>query len=187
MLIQLAKISNAYSTIIAVASIKHEKVLKSYGADSVYDYHDNGVIEKITKRYPNIQHLVDAVSDGKGSIKSVASCASLKEQSLIVQLTNFFDVEALLGTRRDNVKIEGTLVYLITGREVSYGTTKFSKNLKYRETAIDFINFITPKIVKGELHHIPAKIFKNGLREIPQILDDICKGTYSGIKLVATL
>ncbi|AQZ17468.1 hypothetical protein BZL39_M00180 [Zygosaccharomyces parabailii] len=118
MLIQLAKISGAYDSIIAVASKKHEKILKRYGADSVYDYHDNDVIAKITQAYPNIKHFIGAVSDGKSLIRDVTRCAS-KEQSVIIQLTNFFDVGALLGIKEENIKIESTLVYLITGHDVS--------------------------------------------------------------------
>lgn len=74
MLIQLAKISGAYDSIIAVASKKHEKILKRYGADSVYDYHDNDVIAKITQAYPNIKHFIGAVSDGKSLIRDVTRC-----------------------------------------------------------------------------------------------------------------
>lgn len=49
-------------------------------------------------------------------------------------------------------------------------------NPEYKTAGIKFIKFINAKINDGEIHHIPVKIYKNGLDDIPQLLDDIKHG-----------
>lgn len=98
----MAKKFVARSCLITLASINHGKTLKSYGVESIYEYHNNFVVEKITKTYFIIQHLVDSVSDEKNRIRSSATCAALMKQAHTVQLTNIFNVDAFLDVKRDD-------------------------------------------------------------------------------------
>ncbi|KAJ4135331.1 Zinc-binding oxidoreductase alcohol dehydrogenase, partial [Fusarium falciforme] len=72
--------------IIVVASRKHEKLLKEYGADELFDYHDADVIEQIKKKYNNIPYLVDCVSNTE-TIQQVYKCAADDLDATVVQLT----------------------------------------------------------------------------------------------------
>lgn len=186
MLIQLAKKLNGFSKIIVVASRKHEKLLKEYGADELFDYHDADVIEQIKKKYNNIPYLVDCVSNTE-TIQQVYKCAADDLDATVVQLTVLTEKDIKEEDRRQNVSIEGTVVYLIGGNDVPFGTFTLPADPEYKEAAIKFIKFINPKINDGEIHHIPVKVYKNGLDDIPQLLDDIKHGRNSGEKLVAVL
>ncbi|EGA77217.1 YNL134C-like protein [Saccharomyces cerevisiae Vin13] len=186
MLIQLAKKLNGFSKIIVVASRKHEKLLKEYGADELFDYHDADVIEQIKKKYNNIPYLVDCVSNTE-TIQQVYKCAADDLDATVVQLTVLTEKDIKEEDRRQNVSIEGTLLYLIGGNDVPFGTFTLPADPEYKEAAIKFIKFINPKINDGEIHHIPVKVYKNGLDDIPQLLDDIKHGRNSGEKLVAVL
>ncbi|EDO16248.1 hypothetical protein Kpol_505p25 [Vanderwaltozyma polyspora DSM 70294] len=184
-LIQLAKKLNGYTKIIAVASKKHEATLKSYGADEVFDYHDEDVIDQIKAKYNNIQHLIDGVSNPQ-TLNQIYQCAADKEEATVMQLVTM-DIETVEESlRRDNVKVTGTMLYLAAGKEVPFGTITMPANPGYRKAAVDFVNFINPKINDGEIRHIPVKVFKNGLEDIPTMLEDIKEGKNSGEKYVAT-
>ncbi|CAI4035977.1 hypothetical protein SMKI_14G1880 [Saccharomyces mikatae IFO 1815] len=186
MLIQLAKKLHGFSKIIVVASRKHEKQLKDYGADELFDYHDADVIEQIKKKHNNLTYLVDCVSNTE-TIQQVYKCAADDLDATIIQLTTLTEKNIKEEDRKQNVSIEGTLLYLIGGNDVPFGTFTLPADPQYKAAAIKFIEFINPKINDGEIYHIPVKVYKNGLEDVPQLLDDIKHGRNSGEKLVAVL
>ena len=185
-LIQLAKKMYCYTKIVAVASKKHESILKQYGADEIFDYHDEDVIEQIRAKYPNLQHCIDAVSNEQ-TIQQVYRCTPDKLPTTIVQLMTFTEESISPEERKTNVKIDGTLLYLATGHEIPFGSITLPSSPTYRAAVINFVRFINPKINSGEIHHIPIKVYSNGLEEIPKILEAIKTGKNSGEKLVTVL
>lgn len=186
LLIQVAKKLHGYKKIIAVASKKHEAHLKSYGADDVFDYHDADVIEQIKNKYPDIQNLVDCVSNND-TIKQVYAVASETKPATIVQLTTLSINDIPESERKDNKTIVGCLLYCASGEEIPFGAFTLPANPEFREKVIKFIEFISPKVIAGDIHHIPVKVYKNGLNDVQQILDDIQHNRNSGEKLVAVL
>lgn len=185
-IIQLAKKLHGYTKIIAVASKKHESVLKSYGADEVFDYHDADVIEQIKKKYPDIQTLVDCVSN-EDTIKQVYKVASDDKPATILQLTTLSIENIPKEERKDNKKIVGSLLYLATGEDIPFGAFTLPADQAYRNGVIEFIEFINPKVNAGEINHIPVKVHEGGLNDVQQMLNDIKSGKNSGQKLVAVL
>ena len=184
-LIQLAKKLHGYSKIVVVASRKHEAQLKAYGADELFDYHDADVIDQIKAKYPNIQHLIDCVSNPQ-TIQQVYKCASDSKPATVLQLVTFSIKDIKPEDRRDNVKSIGTLLYVAAGHDVPFGTMTLPKDLVYREDTAKFIHFINPKLQSGDIHHIPVKIY-HGLEGAVQITDDIKNDRNSGEKLVSVL
>lgn len=186
LLIQLAKKTHAYSKIIAVASKNHEELLKKFGADDVFDYHDEDIVEQIKSKYNNIQHLVDAVSE-ESTIQQVYKCAADDIPVTLMQLV-FLSVENIKPEdRRENIKIIGTLIYLVTGSEVPIGEYNFPANPVYRRDVACFVNFIAPKIQEGSIYNIPVRIHRDGLEGTPYLIDKLRKGQVKGEKLVTVL
>ncbi|KAK5781721.1 uncharacterized protein PWA37_004620 [Arxiozyma heterogenica] len=183
-LIQIAKQINGYSKIIVVASKKHEQILKEYGADELFDYHDENVIEQIKSKYPNIQHLVDCVSNTT-TIQQTYKCASEDHDATILQLVTLSINDIKPEDRRNNKKIIGTLLYKAGGHDVPFGSFTLPADPEYRKDTHEVIKFLNPKLDKGDIHHIPIKVYSNGLCDIPQIMDDIKNNRNSGEKLVA--
>ncbi|CCF60311.1 hypothetical protein KAFR_0J02470 [Kazachstania africana CBS 2517] len=185
-LIQLVKKLNAYSKIIVVASQKYEKQLKDFGADEVFDYHDPDVISKIKSKYKNIQHLIDAVSNEQ-TIQQVYKCACDDLPATVMQLV-FLNIEHIKPEdRRENVKIIGTIVYLVTGTPITMGPYNFPANPRYRKDIIRFVKFIIPRIVEGDIQHMPVTISNNGLEDVPELIDLVRKGKASNEKFVTIL
>lgn len=186
LLIQVAKKIHGFTKIVTVASKKHEAQLKTYGADEVFDYHDADVIEQIKKKYPDLQIVVDCVSN-ENTIKQVYKCATESKSATIVQLTHLSIKDIPEEDRRDNKTIIGSMLYLATGEDVPFGPVHLPADPKFRKDVEEFVAFINPRINEGIIHHIPIKIYKNGLDDVQQILDDIKFGKNSGEKLVAIL
>lgn len=185
-LIQLANKLNGFTKIIVVASRKHEKLLKEYGADELFDYHDIGVVEQIKHKYNNISYLVDCVAN-QNTLQQVYKCAADKQDATVVELTNLTEENVKKENRRQNVTIDRTRLYSIGGHEVPFGGITFPADPEARRAATEFVKFINPKISDGQIHHIPARVYKNGLYDVPRILEDIKIGKNSGEKLVAVL
>ena len=186
LLIQLAKRTHAYTKIIAVASRSHEAMLRTFGADDVFDYHDADVVQQIRAKYPDIQHLVDAVSE-QSTIRQVYKCASETLPVTIMQLV-FLSIEDIEPhDRRDNVKIISTLIYSVTGDEVPIGDYTFPPNPIYRRDVARFVNFIAPHIQQGGIYNMPVRITRQGLDNAPELIDLLRKGKVRGEKLVSVL
>jgi len=59
-----------YRRVVAVASARHEAMLKSLGADAVFDYHDLGVVEH-TREGGRVELVVDCIGSKPGSLAHV--------------------------------------------------------------------------------------------------------------------
>lgn len=186
-LIQLLKTFNASTDIVVVASKKNEHQLRAIGATDVFDYHDSDVIKQITDKYSNIQYLFDCVSNQQ-TINQVYRCADSTATATVLNYMGM-DINAIEPEiRKNNVKVDGNILYLALGSKVVYGDRVFEPNLSYRKVIIDFIKIVNPKLNSGELHHMPIRVYRNGLDSTLQIMKDIREGKNSGgIKLVATL
>lgn len=185
-LIQVAKHINAYTKIVTVASKKHEKLLKSYGADDVFDYHDAGVIEQIKSKYPNLQHVIDAV----GSEDSIPEAYKVTADSLPATLLEVvpMTIESIPEEiRKDNVKIDITLLYRASGQEILLGATRFPASPEYHEATVKFVKFINPHLNNGDIHHMNIKVFSNGLDDVPALTEGIKEGKNKNVKYVARL
>ncbi|KOG99281.1 zinc-binding alcohol dehydrogenase family protein DI49_1727 [Saccharomyces eubayanus] len=184
--IQLAKKLNGFTKIIVVASRKHEKQLKEYGADELFDYHDTDVVEQIKSKYNNIPYLVDCVAN-VDTLQQVYRCAADELDATVIELTTLTDDDVKEENRRKNVTIRHTRLYATGGHEVPFGNVIFPADPECKMAAIKFVEFINPKVDDGEIHHIPAEVYKKGLYDIPQMLDDIKNKKSYGKKLVAVL
>lgn len=73
-LIQLANKLNGFTKIIVVASRKHEKLLKEYGADELFDYHDIDVVEQIKTQVQQYLVFSRLCRESKYASTSVQMC-----------------------------------------------------------------------------------------------------------------
>ncbi|SMN18389.1 similar to Saccharomyces cerevisiae YNL134C Putative protein of unknown function with similarity to dehydrogenases from other model organisms [Maudiozyma saulgeensis] len=183
-MIQLAKKYNCFSKIIAVASKKHEKQLKEYGADEIFDYHDADVIQQIKAKYPNITTLLDCVSS-ETTLNQTYQCASETSKATVMNYMGL-TIDAIKPEfKRENVDVTSTIIYLSLGYDVPLFGSVIPKDDAYRAHVVEFIKQINPHFLKGEFHHIPVKVYQNGLEGAVQIVKDIQAGKTSGEKFVS--
>lgn len=183
--IQLLKKVNGFSKIVVVASKKHEQLLKSYGADELFDYHDIDVIERIKSKYNNFSWLLDCVSNSE-TFNQVYQCSpeGLKSTVFNYMMLNIDTIKPEY--RKETVCLDDAMVYSCTGFDYKLGDTPFQADQSYRNDIVEFVQFIRPYFVDGSLRHNPVKVYK-GLNSVVQMLDELKANSNSGDRYVVTL
>lgn len=104
--VQLAKLSGLQ--VIATASPKNHELLKSLGADAVFDYRDPEVSNKIRQFSGNkLAHAVDTIAEGDTTALTTASFGSEGGYAALLLPAK---------SSREDVKAEFSLVYTLFGK-----------------------------------------------------------------------
>ncbi|CAL9738059.1 hypothetical protein MOSE0_N02278 [Monosporozyma servazzii] len=183
--IQFIKKVHGFTKIIVVASKKHEALLKSFGADEVFDYHDEDIVEQITSKYDNLQTLMDCRSLPE-TINQTYQCASKTGKVILMEYVPDFVNCIEEKNKRDNVEITTTSLYQMNDIPLTLGSSSIPTDLNYRAKIIECIKFFNPRFVNGDIKHTPLKIYK-GLNGAIKMVDDIRQNKNSGMKFVSVL
>lgn len=183
--IQLAKYVHGFTKIITVASKKHEKMLRSFGADEVFDYHEDDVVEQITKKYDNLQTLMDCRSTEE-TTRQTYKCASRNGKVILMQYApmhmNCIDPK----DKRDNVEMITTSLYQMNDVPIEFAGMTVPALPEYRATIIEGIKYFNPRFISGDIKCTPLKMYK-GFEGIIEMVDDIRHFKNSGVKFVSVL
>ncbi|KAI0797122.1 GroES-like protein [Abortiporus biennis] len=165
--------------VVTVASPRNFDLVKSYGADAVFDYKDPDVVEKIKEvTKDTVHHAFDTISIESSQIISVKVLAAGPGKLVVVQSP------ATEAKFREDVPIIHTLIYTALGNEFHYGSTHHPANAEDRGHIAKFLKklpeFVTRKLVKPN----PIKFWEGGLASISDGLQFIQEGKNSGEKVV---
>ena len=115
-------------------------------------------------------------------------CVSEDSPGIIIFQLKYLNIEQVdPQIRGDIVKIIGTLIYLISGYYVRPSEFHFPRNLQFRKDLNRYIKYINSKALEGKIHHIPMKLHKCGLNDIPLFTKMIKNWEINGYKLVISL
>ncbi|KEY73207.1 hypothetical protein S7711_04172 [Stachybotrys chartarum IBT 7711] len=173
--IQLAK-AVGY-TVITTASPRSFDLVKSYGADAVYNYKSSTVSADITRDYPHVTKAVDCFSEGK----STSICAEVLKP-------NGGKVVTLLPNGKpptSNIQYEMVMAYTVFGRPFQWLPPigpKFNAVPADREAAIRFYQSL-PRLIQN-LKPIPTTELKTGFEGILEGLNALRAGQVVGSKQV---
>ena len=173
--VQYAKLSGL--TVIATASPHNFELVKSLGADQVFDYKDPDCGAKIREATNNKLKLVfDTISE-KGSPALCAAAMSSEggHYSALLPVKDF---------PRDDVRNSWTLGYTVLGEKYS---DQIPAKQEDWEFGVEFWRLSAELLNSGKIKAHPAEVRKGGLEAIPQGIEDLKEGTVSGVKLVYTL
>ncbi|KAJ5750285.1 hypothetical protein N7533_007313 [Penicillium manginii] len=176
--IQLAKLAGL--NVVATASPRSFDLVKSYGADEVFDYRDQAAVDQIIRAYPSLDRAMDCFSEGS-STEFCAKCVR-KNQGKVVTLLDSGK------TTMDGAQIEFILGYTVFGSEFQWLPPfgpKFQKIPSDNEALRRFYSTL-PDIVT-QLRPPPLKIIDPGLKNLATGLEMLRQGQVSGTKLVARL
>lgn len=185
-LIQLLKHFNVFEKIVVVASKKHEEQLKKYGADEVYDYHDQDVLDQIKSSHNDFAWLFDCVSTVQ-TFNQVYECAPKNSKANVFYYMPLTINDIRPELRRDDITLGSNNLFNATGLGVQMGDAVFPPNLEYRNIIVKFLSFINKYLNNGSIHRIPIKLYENGLESTIHMMQDLEDGKVSNQKLVATL
>ncbi|KAF2870196.1 oxidoreductase-like protein [Massariosphaeria phaeospora] len=181
MAIQFAKLSGL--KVVSTASPANFDLVKSRGADAVFDYHDPDCARKI-KDYTNgsLHYVLDCISTEQ-SFKIVAE--ALPESS-----DKPIQVVTLLPTDtwpRKDVQPTTVLAYTSLGKAF----TKFGMDLPaippHFDSGVKFWKLSNELLAAGKIKPHPVALRSGGLSGIPDGLAEHGRGEVSGVKLVYKL
>jgi len=175
--IQLAKLSGY--KVVTTASKRNHELVKSLGADLVFDYNDPDVAKNIKLATNNSIHLAyDTISEDYTYPIILGSISEEKPARVsILHKPNPEFVEK----RRDVQWLE-TLIY------TAYGPAANTKNdEEERATLSTFLWGKLPVLVRGGLKPNVIKKFEGGLDNVETALDYLAQGKASGEKIVFTI
>ncbi|OQD77539.1 hypothetical protein PENDEC_c002G05495 [Penicillium decumbens] len=172
--IQFAKLSGY--KVITTCSPRNFDLVRSLGADAVFDYKDPKSAAEIRKQTDN-------------NLKLVLDCISL--ESSIEFCDNAISTEggeysALLMVKlgRANVNCRSTLAYTVAGEAFQFGDTSFPAKPEDFDHATKFISIAQPLLEQGKVKVHRPKVGKNGLQGVLEGLELLKADKVSGEKLV---
>ncbi|KAJ5192733.1 hypothetical protein N7449_008875 [Penicillium cf. viridicatum] len=172
--IQFAKLSGY--KVLTTCSPRNFDLVRSLGADEVYDYKDAQAPAEIRKATDNNLKLVfDCIS--------LESSAAFSDNSIS---TDGGEYSALLNAKinRANVNARSTLAYTTLGEAFSFGDTPFPAKPEDQAFAEKFIPIAESLLAQGKVKVHPPKVGEHGLKGVLEGLKLLREDKVSGEKLV---
>ncbi|KAJ6009072.1 hypothetical protein N7499_000974 [Penicillium canescens] len=172
--IQFAKLSGY--KVLTTCSPRNFDLVRSLGADEVYDYKDANSAAEIRKATDN-------------KLKLAFDCISLEASAAFCDnalSTEGGEYSALLNVKieRENVNDRFTLAYTTLGEAFSFGDIPFPAKPEDRAHAEKFIPIAEGLLNQGKLKVHPPKVGPNGLQGVMEGLKLLKEDKVSGEKLV---
>ncbi|KAK5046507.1 hypothetical protein LTR84_008310 [Exophiala bonariae] len=186
-LIQLAKLSGF--TVYTTCSVPNFDLVKSRGADHVFDYNVPNFEHEILNTAHGKHHSFQYVVDCFGSDDTAEVCARLisKENSFYHSVKAPLP-EAFKKIRtEDSVQATTALGYLLLGEPLSIGGMDFPADPSLEEFSKKWTPVIEELVKQGKVKPHPHGVIAGGLDAIPGILESISQGGTRGKKSVVTV
>ncbi|KAF9462238.1 dehydrogenase [Collybia nuda] len=170
--IQLAKLSGLQ--VITTASPKNHELLRSLGADAVFDYRDPAVAAKIVEYTGNkLAHAVDCISQGDSP---TLVSASMGKNGGYVALVLKADIP------RADVKGEFALVMTLFGKAFEI-PMQYPAIPEHYELGKKFASIMSQLLFEGKLKSTPVKLIPNGLQDAQNWIEYQQEGKVSAEKI----
>jgi len=174
--IQFAKLAGY--KVITTCSSKNFDLVKSRGADEVFDYTDPDVGSKIRKiTGDKLKYAWDTVSEEKTAKICAEALSSSGEGAHYGTILN-------VKAPREDVKFTTTLMYTVFGEEFTKGGHPFPASKEDFEFGKVWFALTEKLVGEGKLKAHPASVRDGGLEGILKGLDDLKEGRVHGEKLV---
>ncbi|KAI0058897.1 GroES-like protein [Artomyces pyxidatus] len=171
--IQIAKLSGL--RVITTASKRNFELLRSYGADEVYDYNDPAVGQKIkTSTQGKLTHAMDTISEGNTG-KIIADA--------------FSDDGGLVGTAlpyesiRADIRNHFTLVYHLLGKDFDF-PFPYRVNPDNYELSEKYAQLLSATVALGKFKPMPTLIMPKGLASVEEGFAYMKGGKVSAQKII---
>ncbi|KAF9465715.1 dehydrogenase [Collybia nuda] len=153
--VQLAKQSGLQ--VIATASPKNHELLKSLGADAVFDYRDPDVSKKIREfSGDKLAHAVDTIAEGDTTAQVCASFGSKGGYAALLLPAK---------STREDVKAEFSLVYTLFGKAFE-SPLPYPAIPEHYELGKKFGVLLSTLLRDKRLKTTPLKLVPNGLADV---------------------
>ncbi|KAK7469018.1 Zinc-binding oxidoreductase alcohol dehydrogenase [Stygiomarasmius scandens] len=174
--IQLAKLSGL--RVITTASPQNHNLVKSLGADSVFDYKEEDVARKIREHTSNkLTYAIDCVSEG--NTPNLVGNSLGNEGGHVTLVLN-------AKIPREDVESEFHLVYTLFGEPflTSPPVYDYPAYPEHREQAKIWAKLLSEQLALGRLKTTPVKVVPNGLADVAKWIEYHQQGKVSAEKIV---
>ena len=175
--IQIAK--KAGCIVVATASPHSFDLVKSYGADQVFDYHSSSAVKDIRKAFPSISRALDCFSEG-GSSQFCAEVIQGNGDKVITLLP--------LKTNVAGINTQMIMSFQLLGRQFAWLPPvgpKYAVSSTDRAALARFYKNLNS--FAKELKNPPVTVLNGGFDDIAEGLARLRAGKVSGSKLVVKL
>ncbi|KAH9840915.1 chaperonin 10-like protein [Rhodofomes roseus] len=153
--IQFAKLSGL--RVITTASPKHFDLVRSLGADEVYDYADSKTPRKIfAATGGTLRHAMDCISQDR--TPNQVSTSLSKEGGNIATLLPYV-------SRSKGVQTQLILAYTILGKEITFPFAHPAVEEDH-QSAVEYAQLISKLLSQGKIKHTRINLFPHGLQSV---------------------
>ncbi|CAG7987453.1 unnamed protein product [Penicillium olsonii] len=174
--IQLASIFGL--TVITTCSPRNAGLVRSYGAQHVFDYNDPDVVGNITNAAPNLQHVFDTIGDKTSSTISSGVFGDRQGHLCTVRpgKANTDQVTA-------NTHVTDVLVWAAFLKDHGYGEFHWPASQEDHELASELFERLPAWLAWGQIKPNKVKIF-HGLESVAKGFQEYRDGGVSAYKIV---
>jgi NADPH:quinone reductase-like Zn-dependent oxidoreductase len=178
--IQLAKLAGYQ--VVTTCSPRSNDLVKSYGADAVYDYRDSKSLAAIKSAYPKLSLALDGFSEGE-STKFCCEAVAPNHGTVV-------SLDPTAKSSGKGVTLKPIIMYTLFGR--AFGLLqpvgpKFPVKPEDRAGLVRFYSMLPQLVKSGSLKAVPIQEQGNGFDKLAPGLDLLREGKVSGKKLVVHL
>jgi len=175
--IQLAHLSGY--KVVTTASPRNFDLVKSLGADVVFDYRDPELVQKVKATTgDSLKEALDAISVKDSQILS-AHVIGPSGGKVVVLTGPSPDAKI-----RDEVEVMHTLIYTALGRAFTLGGNHRPVSEEDTAHMASFLRKLPALVKEGKVKPNPIKLWKGGLTAIPDGLQYMREGKVSAEKIV---
>jgi len=179
--IQLAHLSGY--KVATVAGSHNHALVRSLGADAVFDYRSSDVVSQIKEATGDELHFAFDTQSTEGT------------QSLTVKMLGPGPGKLLLigppneGAQklRPDVEMQHTLIYTALGRSFTMGDTHHPASVEDRSHMVQFLSKLGKFVQAGNIKPNPVKLWGGGLESVKDGFQYMKEGKVSGEKIVYKL
>ncbi|KZT00987.1 GroES-like protein [Laetiporus sulphureus 93-53] len=178
--IQLAHLSGY--KVVTTASPRNFELVRSLGADVVFDYHDSDVVSKVKAATgDSIAESFDTISL-RESQEISARVVKLGGGKLVLLLAPIAEAKV-----RDDVEIIPTLLYTVLGRTFSLNAREYPASTEDRGHMAAFLRKLPGLVKEGKITPNRVHVWEGGLQAVPEGLQYMREGKVSAEKIVYRL
>lgn len=162
--------------VITTANGKYEEYLKSLGADVVIDYKSADLPAQIKAATgDDVKYALDTVS----STETFNMCNESMRPTGAAFLDNLLALQPdQLESIKSNVKLSGTLAYLVVGRDQNLNGMLLKTSDELVECHAKFWGVINKLVVDGTIKSAPVTVLPNGLDSVSDGLKKLQEGVH---------
>ena len=158
---------------------RNRKVLESLGAENVFDYTSETVVEDIKKTLPNITYVLDCIGSEESSM--------LASQTVVAaggKLCTMVPGKRTAGKVEKRVEVSDVLVFTALFKEMSYGQFTVAVREEDRDLSHELYESLPAWLESGKMKPNKPRIVDGGLDGVEEGFELFRSRTISGEKVV---